>query len=155
MTDEELNALEDLADFINPHPKTRGGVMLDASKLREASTAIKSLIERLRKADAEDLWDKEMGQSFLDDLSRMRKERDAAENVVRDINDLLRGNDLFTSTTVHSVVDLIDAKDRAESERDEAYRALVCLVDCDIYNPKWDDHCRVQEKARKFVEDGK
>ena len=48
---------------------------------------------------------------------------------------------------------LIERLKQAETQRDEAYRALVCLVDCDLYNPKWDDHCRVQEKARAFVED--
>ena len=51
---------------------------------------------------------------------------------------------------------LLDQKDAqlatAKAELAEAYRALVCLVDCDLHDPKWDDHCRVLEKARAFVE---
>ena len=52
-----------------------------------------------------------------------------------------------------AILSLIALLEKAEAQRDDAYRALVCLVDHAIRDPHWDDHCRVQEKARAFVEE--
>ena len=52
-------------------------------------------------------------------------------------------------------LDCVDHFNQMRDDLAEAYRALVCLVDHDLRDPHWDYHCRVQEKARAFVEDGK
>lgn len=50
---------------------------------------------------------------------------------------------------------LIERLKQAETQRDEAYRALVCFDHCKITDPKWDVYCEAMEKACAFVETGK
>ena len=54
-----------------------------------------------------------------------------------------------------AILSLIERLEKAETQRDAAYRALVCFDDDNLRDPHWDDHCRVQEKARAFVEGNK
>ena len=113
MTDEEINAMTALADAAIKNDGWSHVHYVEVMHRFQNSfnpTAIKGLIERLEKADAEN------------------------ENVRR------------------ANLDCVDHFNQMRDDLAEAYRALVCLVDCDLYNPKWDDHCRVQEKARAFVE---
>ena len=142
MTDEEINAMTALADAAIKNDGWSHVHYVEVMRRFQNSfkpTAIKGLIERLKQAESDS---------------------DQYSSLLAQIRDMIGAwppsdiSDGYAMGHPEGVVTLVKAyMDKMQAERDEAYRALVCLVDHDLRDPKWDVYCEAMEKARAFVED--